>query len=81
MYGLTSRNRPGREGYATPDIDFEKIRQEAFEKVCAELPNDPTKPVMKGQVNLMSMVAKEMLISYHRILLERGSRNTSQIFE
>lgn len=63
-----------------PEIDFEEIRQVAFEKVYATLPDDPTHPVMKGQVNLMSKVAMETLIAYHQSVSDsvQSDHNNSQ---
>lgn len=63
------------------EIDFEKIRQDAFEKVYVTLPDDFAKPVMKGQVNLMSQVAMEMLIAYHQAVSDsvRFSQNNPHI--
>lgn len=56
-----------------PEIDFEKIRQDALEKVCAELPEHPTKPVIRGMLNHMSKLAAEMLIAYHKTVSDADS--------
>lgn len=69
---------PRRKEVRALDIDFEKIRQEAREKVFASLPDNPAKPVMKGQVNLMSRVAMEMLIAYHQAVSAQSSQSNSR---
>lgn len=59
-----------------PEIDFEQIREEAFEKACSELPEHPTKPVITGMLNHMSKLAVEMLIAYHKATADTDSSHS-----
>lgn len=50
------------------EIDFEAIRKAAFEKATKQFDDDQLSKVIVLQAELSSIVAKEMLIEYHRQL-------------
>ena len=50
------------------EIDFEAIRKTAFEKATKQFDDDQLSKALVLQAELSSIVAKEMLIEYHRQL-------------
>lgn len=50
------------------EIDFEAIRQTAVENCTKQFDDDQLSKVIVLQAELSSIVAKEMLIEYHRQL-------------
>lgn len=58
----------GKEGILMKEIDFEAIRKTAFEKATKQFDDDQLSKAIVLQAELSSIVAKEMLIEYHRQL-------------
>lgn len=56
------------------DIDFEKIRTDAFNIITEKLTNDWTGEILKSCAKISSDITKQMLTDYHKLISESSQK-------